>query len=299
MQMAKNGASRRVEVDVDAVTFGVEIECTLPSGYIQERGILIGAYHHGAQLPAPFPAGWTAQRDGSLEAGRGYKAVEIVSPVLKGMDGLREVLRVFEILNEAGVRVNPSCGFHVHVGVQSVLGAQASDEGIVVRWVRRMVHLVSVHELALFAITGQPGRPSSVYCRTIKGQWDGVLQTQSSLRTVTDHVSGHSDRYHTLNLCNLVGGKRTVEFRVFGATVDGVQALGYVVTAMGIAHRAAACGTAPGFDRDTLVDLAQAEDAVVTLQKALARYGWPTGAKAEWGRAIGQVQADAARRFAR
>jgi hypothetical protein len=125
-----------------------------------------------------------------------------------------------------------------------------------------------------------------------------VLKTSSQLSAITNRVSNHSERYHTLNLCNLANGKRTVEFRVFGATVNGMQALGYVVTAMGIAHRAAACGTAPEFDNREWIDLGMVEDAVVALQKTLARYGWPTGAKREWGRDIAQVQADAARRFA-
>jgi len=295
--MAKNGASRRVKVDVDEVTFGVEIECTLPNGYVRAQRIQVGGYHHGVQLPAPFPNGWTAQHDGSLDANRDYTALEIVSPVLKGMDGLNQVVRVFNILNEAGAKVNRSCGFHVHVGVQSVLGERANDEGLVVRWVRRMLHLVSVHELGLFAITGKRSRLDNCYCETIKGQWDQVLETTSSLETITRKVEYHGERYHTLNLCNLADGKRTVEFRVFGATLDGIQAIGYVITAMGITHRAAECGVAPQFDSHApTVTEESCLDAVKTLQRALADYGWPTGAK-QWGKAIRKAQLDAAQRF--
>jgi len=297
MEMAKNGASRRVVVDVDAMTFGVEIECTLPNRYVRAQRIQIGGYHRGAELPAPFPTGWTAQHDGSLDAEPGFTAIEIVSPVLKGTAGLEEVLRVYSILNEAGVQVNSSCGFHVHVGVRSVLGTRASDEGLVVRWVRRMLHLVSVHELGLFAITGKRSRLDNTYCETIKRQWDQVLETTSRLETITRKVEYHGERYHTLNLCNLTGGKRTVEFRLFGATLDGIQALGYIVAALGIAHRAAECGVAPQFDSHTpVVTRESCLAAVKALQSALADYGWPTGAK-RWGKAIRKAQLDAVQRF--
>lgn len=296
--MAKNGASRRVVVDVDAMTFGVEIECTLPDRYVRERGIRVGRYHHGIELPTPFPADWTAQYDGSLDARSGYTALEIVSPVLKGMAGLEQVLQVFNTLNEAGARVNNSCGFHVHVGVRSVLGSRASDEGLVVRWVRRMLHLVSVHELGLFSITGKRSRLDNCYCRTIKEQWDDVLETTSSLDTITRKVEDHSERYHTLNLCNLTGGKRTVEFRLFGATLNGIQALGYIITALGIAHRAAECGVAPQFDNQDYVPVrANCEKMVKALQGTFAKYGWPTGAKQRWGKAIRQAQWDAVQQF--
>jgi hypothetical protein len=297
--MAKNGASRRVEVNTDTITFGVEIECTLPESFIQERGIEIGSYRHGAALPAPFPIGWVAKYDSSVrENDLRYEALEIVSPVLKGKDGLEEVLAVYDILNEAGATVNTSCGFHVHVGVESVLGDKAEVEGILVRWVRRMLNLVSNHELGLFAITGRTSRFNNHYCNTITHKWDGKLTTQSSVKVIEDETAGHSQRYYTLNLCNLnAASKRTVEFRLFGATLNGYQAIGYIITAMGIAHRAAQVGTAPKFKAS--YSTADVPDAVRDLQKLLRNYGWPSGAKKAWGREIRQVQREAAERFDR
>jgi len=296
--MAKGAKQRKVQVDVDQVTFGVEIECTLPDAAIRQMGIEIGSYHRGKLLPAPFPEGWNAQHDGSLDWGYGYRALEIVSPVLRGIEGLAEVLRVFEILNEAGVVVNGSCGFHVHVGARSVLGARFSDSALVVRWVRRMLHLMSVHEMALFALTGDAARANNYFCQTIKDQWDGVLETTSPVATIVEKTDDHDDRYHTLNLCNLFDAKGTVEFRLFAATTDGMQALGYIVMALGIAHRAATVGTVMSFDGQvrTAVQV-DCRGALADLQKALARFGWPTGAKERWGRAIRQVQAECARRF--
>lgn len=296
--MAKGAEQRKVKVNMDEVTFGVEIECTLPYSYVRAKQIEIGNYHHGTQLPAPFPMGWNAQQDGSLYAEAGYISLEIVSPVLTGLAGLQEVLRVYALLADAGMVVNESCGFHVHVGINSVLGDRATDEGLVVRWLRRMVNLVSVHELGLFAITGQRNRLDNRYCQTIKAQWDGVLATSTQLEVIADRVQSHAARYHTLNLCNLTKSKRTVEFRVFGATVDGMQALGYVITALGIAHRAAECGVAPHFDNRTApVTEETCIAAVKALRGTLAHYGWPTGAE-QWRKGIRQAQLASARQFA-
>ncbi len=297
-EMAKNGATRRVTVDTDAITFGIEIECALPREYINTHNIRIGSYNHGAQLPAPFPTGWVAKSDGSVDAyRRGYKPLEIVSPILKGRAGLEAVLLVFGILNEAGVEVNDSCGFHVHVGVKSLLGSQAANEGIVVRWVRRMLHLVSIHELGLMAITGRASRMGNHYCQSVTAKWNGKLHTTSPVAVIQQEVEPHYERYYTLNLCNIFGSsKRTVEFRVFGATTEGLQALGYIITAMGIAHRAAEVGTVPEFQADP--DTKTPQEATEALWKMLVRYGWPTGIKAEFGKGIHQAQQQAAAQFA-
>lgn len=297
--MAKNGSSRRVVVDVDAITFGVEIECALPGAYVAEHGIKVGSYHHGISLPSPFPGGWNAQHDGSLEFGAGLVALEIVSPILTGMAGLRQVAHVFTVLNAAGAAVNTSCGFHVHVGVNSILGERAHDPALVVRWVRRLLHLVSVHELALYALSPDPNRQYSGYCGSIKSQWHNVLTTTSDLQTILDRVSGHAARYHLVNLCNLrLTQKRTVEFRAFGATLAVAQALGYIVTALGLAHRAAQDGTAPHFAPEQR-PRAEAVAAVAELQATLRKYGWPTGARQQYGRDILANQQAAAQQFAR
>ena len=97
-------------------TFGIEIECFLPRGCVR-----VGAYHAGVELGSRFPAGWNAQRDGSLRTTlRGYEGVEIVSPVLRGREGLEQVRQVAALLQELGARVNRTCGLHVHVGATSV-----------------------------------------------------------------------------------------------------------------------------------------------------------------------------------
>src|SRR5262249_39920135 len=96
-------------VNVNDLTFGVELEVTLPAGTCS-----VGGYHAGVQVPA-LPPGWKAERDSSIQPGPGYMPGEVVSPVLKGADGLRQLKTVYDWLNSVGAKVNRSTGFHVHV----------------------------------------------------------------------------------------------------------------------------------------------------------------------------------------
>lgn len=305
--MAKNAQTRIAQVDPDTLTFGVEIECFLPDYHRLD----IGRRHHGTPLPPPFSPGWLGEKDGSLKPDNDWmNPVEIVSPKLVGRSGLNAVEHVYDVLNRLGARVNSTCGLHVHVGMRSVLGDRADDFGLVVRWVRRLLHLVSVHEPALYAIGGDPSRPQSEYCRSIKAKWRDKLSPDDDLESIRRHnaeTQAMADgalrdvsRYCSLNLCNLFEPKCTVEFRAFAATLNSMQAIGCVTTALGLCHRAASCGTSPTYDAAP-PDWLQADTYVQRMQSALwfgvRQYGWPAGAWDDFGlKVIGQ-QISAARTF--
>jgi hypothetical protein len=59
-------------IEVNDLTFGVELVVTLPAGTCP-----VGGYHAGVQVPQ-LPQGWRAERDSSIQAGPGYTAAEIV-----------------------------------------------------------------------------------------------------------------------------------------------------------------------------------------------------------------------------
>ena len=201
------------------LTFGVEIECTVPANVT----IMMGGYHRGIQVPQ-LPVGWTAQYDGSIQAGRGRQGVEIVSPILKGEDGLRQMLFVLGWLRSIGAKVNTTCGFHVHVG----FNAQQTTE------LGRVVSLVARHEKGLYAVTGTKSREEGNFCRPIKDAVDYASFKAGERRPRLPYT-----RYFTLNLANLAyGTKPTVEFRVFGSTLNDVKATGYVRLALAIVEKA-------------------------------------------------------------
>ncbi len=106
-------------------TFGVEIECLYPSsvGSYQDleramavRGIDIEyrGYTHTTSEH------WKIVTDASIRVIDGYLSCEIVSPILKGREGLQKLNLVCQALDDLGCTVNKSCGFHVHHGAANM-----------------------------------------------------------------------------------------------------------------------------------------------------------------------------------
>jgi len=225
----------------DTYTWGVEIECFLPGRAINELGIRIGGYHNGCRLPNPFPQGWTAERDGSLHTERsGYVPVEIVSPILKGRPGIEQVKQVAQTLKNLGACVNPSCGFHTHIGGQSVAG---QDDGAVAEWAAKLLYQVAMHETAIYASTGTHRRENGHYAASVKEQKvvaDRVRRASKPRKSAVLHdaVYGRLSRYQSLNLTNLFSHKATAEFRAFAGTVEGTKMLGHIQMALALAERA-------------------------------------------------------------
>lgn len=95
-------------------TFGIELEVygTSRERIIQEfqnQGVQITSegYNHSTRN------NWKIVSDSSI---LGENGCEIVSPVLRGQDGINQLKKVTIALNKAGAKVNTSCGFHVHFG---------------------------------------------------------------------------------------------------------------------------------------------------------------------------------------
>jgi len=58
---------------------------------------------------------WKIVSDGSLT---GNQTFELVSPILNGEAGLVEVMKVCDVLNKCGAKVNKTCGTHVHLNAR-------------------------------------------------------------------------------------------------------------------------------------------------------------------------------------
>lgn len=213
------------------MTFGIEIECCLP----RNVHISVGGYHSGHQVPG-LPEGWKAQSDCSIQAPRGHYGVEIVSPVLRGAEGVKQVLAVCAWLAEKGARVNKSTGFHVHVG-----WAHTKKE------LARLAFLVANHEKALFASTGTHSREDGRFCRPIAN----AEQFVQAFKTGTqDRLP--DNRYHLLNVTNLRSGRmNTVEFRCFAGTTNATKMLGYIRLCLGLVEKAIASKKRTAWDGKT------------------------------------------------
>jgi hypothetical protein len=203
-------------MNASEMTFGIEIETCLPPGLVA-----CGGYHAGYQI-AGLPQGWNAQRDCSIRGEAGLAGVEVVSPVLKGADGLRQVVTVAKWLNEHGAKVNSSTGFHVHVGWT---GDDAALD--------RLVHIVANYEKALLAATGTHSRDHNHFCQSVRTDAAYVQRLQNGNKNCRV-----GNRYHVLNLTNLGTAKNTVEFRVFAGTTNAVKIVAYIRLCLAMVEKA-------------------------------------------------------------
>jgi hypothetical protein len=221
-------------------TFGCEAEVLIPRQAIQRLGIQVGSYHHGYPLPSPFPAGWKAERDGSVRTDlTGYEPVEVVSPILKGRGGIEELKQVALTLESLGTRINRTCGAHVHIGAASVAGA---DSAAIAEWVGRLLYQAAMHERALYASTGTHRRENGGYSRRIDHQKNLADLVRKAPKHRKDSVlrgqTYNLSRYYALNLTNLFGSKATVEFRWPAGTTSWVKMVAHVQQCLALAERA-------------------------------------------------------------
>lgn len=223
MEYSYDVVSKRkdAEMNADQMTFGVELEITLPAS----TNIHVGGYHRGvSNAHLGLPVGWNVQSDCSIRPATGRIGCEVVSPVLSGTDGLHQIVRVCEVLSRLGASVNPSCGFHVHIGWDA-----ADKAGL-----QRIINTVANFEDAIYATTGTRNRQDGHYCKSVRRDFRGI-DVQTGAR-----AAAGEDRYHLLNISNLLrGSKPTVEFRAFAGTVNANKAIAYVRMCLAIAERAA------------------------------------------------------------
>lgn len=237
-------------MNANEMTYGVELEVMLPATHVMP----VGAYHAGVQI-AGLPSGWNAQRDGSLRPDPGYYGVEIVSPVLRGAEGLKQIVEVCKWLQSIGAKVNRSTGCHVHVGFRGGNTELAVLTG-----------LVAYHETALFAVTGTKSRMASMYCKPVRNS-NGHKETAKKLGS-----RPAADRYHTLNLANLNSGRRqTVEFRCFAGTTNELKVVGYVRMCLALVEKSHEMKRLPKW---IPANDSKGSDAVVRF---FACFGWTKG----------------------
>ena len=165
--------------------FGVEIEaynCTQEKllHELREAGICVAieGYTHRTTEH------WKLVTDSSLS---GNDTFELVSPILVGEAGLKELETVCWVLDLCNAKVNDSCGFHVHMDAANFSMETWKNLALTYK------HLEPVIDSFM------PGsRRNNQYCRSLHGISDTAFCRAS---TITDlqHVFNNR-RYYKLNL---------------------------------------------------------------------------------------------------
>ena len=104
--MLKFNVERTYGVEIEIARDGMRYDVHSIANTLNIAGINAQAesYNHTTRRH------WKVTTDSSC----GY---EIVSPILKGYEGLEELKRVLEVLNAMDCKINRDCGIHVHHGV--------------------------------------------------------------------------------------------------------------------------------------------------------------------------------------
>ena len=272
--------------DAARLRFGVELETKIPAS----ASMMVGAYHsglavtralsmNGTPLAAPTFNGetWRAERDGSITADPGEVACEFVSPILHGEYGLEVLCNFVEWLSAIGARVDRSCGCHITVGIESVIGSTNADE--ISLFVRKLAHIGHWHAKGLYGQTGT-GRHQNHYSHTFAEDVDRhmrriVRTSDAAARQRAAEACGRGminfrKAFRTDASGNYIGA---VEFRVFAGTINLSKILHHLATVLGLCRRAHQVRCLGGFRKNKL-QCERTQNAVSALHFLWDYLGW-------------------------
>tara|TARA_B100000519_G_scaffold200112_1_gene212617 strand:+ start:6188 stop:7228 length:1041 start_codon:yes stop_codon:yes gene_type:complete len=170
---------------------------------------------------------WKIVSDASL---RGRNPGELVSPILRGQEGLEALRKVCRVLNELDVAVNRSCGLHVHLD-----GRDLTTEQVIKVYDRYATYQAQIDRVM----------PRS---RRGESQWAGNCRL-GALANLAD--LSHARRYEKVNVQNMgLGGRGSIEFRQHGGTTEFRKIANWLAFLMQFVERSISTGAAaPQFSK--------------------------------------------------
>jgi hypothetical protein len=267
-----------------AIRFGIEIETMIPI----TAGLSVGGYHRGAPVfqgrdaitgqtisPAVNGVVWKAERDGSIQCEPGFEACEFISPILSGDEGLRNLREMVAFINRIGAKVNRSCGLHVTIGLDSVIGT--TDADALAKFSKILTNMAKKHAWAIYAQTGTD-RHANTYTKPLAQDTPKIVKAmiQGSLETKVS-VADNCDKYSMINLKKLFT-QNAVEFRAFAGTTNEHKIFHHLATCLALVRRVSEMQNPGGF-RKTKQELAAQTDAVNSLRYFWKFAGWTGGTR--------------------
>ena len=268
----------------ERITFGVELETTIPA----TAGIVVGGYHIGTtvrvgsdsqtNLPLNAPTfdgnHWKAERDGSIRVIPGREPCEFVSPILKGTAGVEHLLQFLDWANAIGANVNASCGCHITVGVESIIGS--NDPQAMSEYARKLAHIARWHAMSLYGQTGT-GRHLNQYSHMLGDDVGTLVKRMESATNPTRKADAANRCGRGMINFRKLFSHGVIEFRVFAGTLNRHKLLHHLATVLGLCRRAAEVECLGAFSKNKTQAkrTASAKDALRFLWDYL---GW-TGSK--------------------
>ena len=190
--------------------FGVEIEaynctCQRLVRELTEAGIEVASERYNHDL-RPH---WKLVTDSSLN---GNDTFELVSPILEGEDGLEKLERVCWVLDSCNVKINGSCGLHVHMN---------AEDFNITTWRNLLLSYKHAEaEIDKFMPASRRGG-SNTYCGSLIQFPDERIR---SARNIRELQGLFPSRYMKVNL-QAYSRHRTVEFRQHSGTISFTKIL--------------------------------------------------------------------------
>ncbi len=267
-----------------SITFGVELETTLPA----TCGIPVGAYHGGRPVavgyitgttdevnaPTFYGASWKAERDGSITTRHGRVACEFVSPILHGAEGVDHLIAFLEFAKSVGATVNASCGCHITVGVKSIIGTD--DPQAMSEFARKLAHIGRWHAKSLYGQTGT-GRHLNHYSHTLNDDVAKLVKRMESTSNVNSKSVAAAECGRGMINFRKLFTNGVIEFRVFAGTLNRDKLLHHLATVLGLCRRAAEVECLGSFGKNK-AQMKHTETALSSIKYLWSFLGW-TGSK--------------------
>ena len=240
--------------------FGVEIEFLRPSQTTQEeianalRGMgvecRVEGYNHTTRTH------WKIVSDSSVSSHRNglYGDNELVSPRLKGQEGLDELEKVCQTLQLLGCEVNRTCGIHIHHDVTNIV---RESDSVAKKFITNLVLFCAKYENIIYKLVSPSridGRGYSIPVRRTffsRGELSRVFQNDplsvtnvksglvnKVVRIVNDKVMNtrlQTNRCCGLNLMN-IWSRGSVEFRYHNGSLNFEKIKSWIVVTNAIVN---------------------------------------------------------------
>ena len=249
-----------------SIQWGIELETRIPLS----ANVTVGGYHNGFAvttgldqrdgLPLNAPkfqnTAWKAERDGSIRCDARQVPCEFVSPILHGSEGVEHLEKFVEWMNAIGASVNDSCGCHITVGIESIIGS--SETKAVSEFIRKLAHIARWHARSLYGQTGA-GRHTNHYSHPL------YEETGAKMRKIVtceeERVKAECAEQCGRGMVNFrkafkrdLRGKfiGVVEFRVFAGTVNIEKIMHHLASVLGLCRRAHEVQCLGGFKKNAV-----------------------------------------------
>lgn len=203
LMLGNVNVSKKTKFNANLLTFGVEIECfnvvrDVLINEVSQRNVSIQSegYNHTDNNHY-----YKIVSDASISGNNGQ---EVVSPILKGKDGLNSLKNVCDSLNAINAKVNKSTGLHVHFDASKISDAH---------FINIFKNYQAIERVIDSFMPNSRRANNNGYCASLRGLNYDECETKS------DVIRLNRTRYRKVNAESYLRHK-TIEFRQHSGTTD-------------------------------------------------------------------------------